>query len=88
MSFDERQEGYDSFRAASYVLQVLGNPYMWPAEHGDILGLDKSICVRQGIINPPNDRWVFLDMGNGPKVVESVRRQIAELRRRRAALAG
>jgi hypothetical protein len=62
MNFDERKERYDSFRAASYVLQTLGNPYMWPQEHTSILKdlLDKSISVLEDMINPPNDAWGFL----------------------------
>jgi hypothetical protein len=87
-NFDEREEGYDSFRAASYVLQCLGNPYMWPSKHLDILTelLDKSISVLENMINPPNDAWVFLEMGNDARVVDSVRSQITELRKRRSAI--
>jgi hypothetical protein len=88
-NFDERNEGYESFRAASYVLQTLGNPYMWPAEHRTILKelLDKSISVLENMINPPNDAWGFLESwGNDARVVDSVRTQITELRKRRSEI--
>jgi hypothetical protein len=89
-NFNETEERYDSFRAASYVLQTMGNPYIWPAKHRQILKdlLDKSISILEKMINPPNDDWGFLDMwGNDPGVIESVRKQIAELRVRRSEIA-
>ena|SRR5215471_15954093 len=52
-NFDAKEEGYDSFRAASYVLQTMGNPYIWPSEHHAVLKelLDKSISVLQSMID-------------------------------------
>jgi hypothetical protein len=86
-NFDEKQERYESFRAASYVLQAFGNPYMWPEQHKEILNdlLDKSIDVLEKMINPPNDDWGFLDIwGNSQKILDSVRDQINQLRIRRS----
>ena len=88
-NFDAREEGYDSFRAASYVLQTMGNPYIWPVEHASILKelLDRSISVLENMINPPNEDWGFLEMwGHDPKVTESVRHQIRELQTRRSEI--
>ena len=88
-NFDAREEGYDSFRAASYVLQTMGNPYIWPAAHGSILKelLDRSISVLENMVNPPNEDWGFLEMwGHDPKVTESVRHQIRELQTRRSEI--
>ena len=88
-NFDEKQERYDSFRAASYVLQAFGSPYMWPAQHREILKelLDKSIDVLEKMINPPSDDWGFLDMwGNNQEVIDSVRDQINQLKLRRSEI--
>lgn len=89
MHFDGTKESYDSFRAASYVLQVFGNPYMWPTDHRKGLKelLERSIKVLTSMLEPPNENWGFLDMwGNDPDVVSSVRGQIEELQRRRSEL--
>jgi hypothetical protein len=86
-NFDEKQERYESFRAASYILQTFGNPYMWPEQRKAILKdlPDKSIDVLEKMINPPNYDWGFLDMwGNRQKIIDSVRDQINQLRIRRS----
>jgi hypothetical protein len=88
-NFDQTQERYDSFRAASYVLQTMGNPYIWPSEHRAVLKelLERSVDVLEKMIHPPDETWGFLDMwGNDPQVVDSVRHQIAELKVRRSEL--
>lgn len=88
-NFDETQENYDSFRAACYVLQTFGNPYMWPmAFRSDLKELiDRGLHVLTCMIEPPSDDWGFLDMwGNNPLVIASVRRQIEELKKRRSEI--
>jgi hypothetical protein len=83
--FDPRAEKYDQLRAAAYLLETLGNPYMWPSSQQGKLKplLVKAIAILEKMVDPPDASWGFLDMwGNHPKVVESVREQIASLQAR------
>jgi hypothetical protein len=88
--FDPKAERYDQVRAAAYLLETLGNPYVWPAARQGALKplLAKTIEILSRMIEPPDKDWGFLDMwGNHPGVVEAVREQIATLRTRMAELA-
>lgn len=88
--FDTNRGSYDSFRAASYVLQAFGNPYMWPTDVRSDLNdlIDRSIHVLTYMIEPPSEDWEFLEMcENDQKVIASVRRQIEALERRRSDIA-
>jgi hypothetical protein len=89
-NFDEREERYDSVRAASYLLQTLGIVYVWPAEHREELKplLREAISILTKMIDPPNGDWGFLDMwGNSADVIEAVKEQIIALRVRLSELA-
>jgi len=89
-NFRPEEEKYDSFRAACYVLQSFGNPYMWPSKNRELLRelLDTSIGILEKMIDSPGEAWGFLDMwGNDPKVIVAVKQQIGELRMRRSELA-
>lgn len=88
--FDEKHEAYDSFRAASYVLQSFGHPYLWPSAYRLDLKplLDRSIEILTCMIEPPNANWGFLEMwGHDPKIIISVRFQIEALKQRRFEIA-
>ncbi|WOB06908.1 hypothetical protein [Piscinibacter gummiphilus] len=83
--FDPAEERFDSVRAAAYLLQSLGDPYIWPADHLDALrpNLLKAIDIREKMIDPSNDSWAFLEAyGSSPAVVAEVGGQITALRRR------
>jgi hypothetical protein len=88
--FDPKAERYDQLRAAAYLLQTLGNPYIWPAARRGVLKplLARSIDLLSQMIEPPDADWGFLDMwGEHPGVVEAVREQIAALEARLSELA-
>lgn len=88
-NFDEREERYESIRAACYILQTLGSPYMWPTEHLDRLQdlLDSGIKILENLINPPNKNWGFMDMwGEDKEVMDSVRNQIKALQKMRSEI--
>jgi hypothetical protein len=88
-TFDPKDERYEAFRAAAYLLQTLGIAHVWPGRALAQLKplLDKAIETLENFIAPPNEEWGFLDMwGNDPGVVEAVKEQIATLKERRAEL--
>jgi hypothetical protein len=88
--FDAKAERYDQLRAAAYLLETLGNPYIWPATQQAALKplLTRTIEILSHMIDPPDADWGFLDMwGNDPGVIEAVREQIAALQARLADLA-
>ncbi|WP_028601576.1 hypothetical protein [Ottowia thiooxydans] len=83
--FDERQEKYDSIRAASYLLQTLGITFVWPVDHSDELEplLRKAILILKNMIDPPTDDWGYLEMcGNDPGAILAVKEQITALQDR------
>lgn len=90
-NFDEKEEKYDEIRAPAYLLEVLGISYVWPVDYlGALNGLlDKAIDILEKMINPPNDNWVYLDMGGDVgELVRAVELQLAELRKRRPSIVG
>jgi hypothetical protein len=88
-NFDPKQERYEGIRAASYLLQVLGIAYVWPAEHLGLLRelLERAIRILKNMIDPPSKDWAYLEMSDRPEeFVVAVRDQIAALERRRRDL--
>ncbi|ACZ08179.1 Uncharacterised protein [Sebaldella termitidis] len=85
-NFDEREERYDSLRAAAYLLQTLGVVYIWPVEYLNKLKplLDKTIIILNNMINPPDENWAYLEMGGDKeKLMQAVKEQIDILKERR-----
>lgn len=81
-AFDPKEPSYDTFRAACYLLQTLGNPYVWPAEHLDELKslIGHAISILTKMINPPSKQWYFLDIWEGAdEIIKSVQVQIDAL---------
>jgi len=88
--FDPAEERYDAFRAACYLLQTLGNPYIWPTEYLAQLKplIEQAISILTQLIDPPNDEWGFLDMwGDSADVINAVEEQIDALKMRLGELA-
>jgi len=88
--FDPKSERYDQVRAAAYLLEALGNPYIWPAvQQAALKRLPVgSIDILSRFIEPPDEDWGFLDMwASDPAVGASVREQIANLQALLADLA-
>lgn len=75
---------YDAIRAASYLLQTIAVPDVWPFEYFSKLVplLEKSIWILENMINPPNEEdWFFLyDWDNDPDVIVAVKAQIDALK--------
>ena len=89
-NFDEKTQYYERFRAAAYLLQAFGSPYIWPVEHSEQLKplLIAAISTLEKMIDPPDSGWAFLDLwDNDPDVIENVREQIAALKERLGQLA-
>ncbi|MGY5779581.1 hypothetical protein [Rhizobium sp. LEGMi135b] len=84
--FSESDESkYDKIRAACYILQCLGNPYMMPGHNEmDVKELiERGILILSKMANPPDDSWTYLDMwGNEQGVKDSLESQIATLKLR------
>lgn len=88
--FDPTEERYDAFRAACYLLQTLGNPYIWPAEHLAELKplIQHAISILTQMIDPTNEDWGFLDMwGGSADVIKAVEEQIDAQKTRLGELA-
>lgn len=88
--FDPKEPGYDTFRAACYLLQTLGNPYVWPTEHLDELKplVGYAIEILTKMINPPSKEWYFLDIWEGSEeIIKAVQVQIDALEARLGDLA-
>jgi len=78
------------FRAACFVLQCLGRVYVWPTEHMDELKsmLERAIHQLTEMIEPASGESEFLLLyDEDPEAIASVRRQIDELKARRAGIA-
>src|SRR4051812_28371658 len=62
--FDPKAERYDQLRAAAYLLESFGNPYVWPATQRGVLEplLTRTIAILSDMIDPPDADWGFLDM--------------------------
>ncbi|WP_321850630.1 hypothetical protein [Pseudomonas paraveronii] len=81
--FDPLEERYDAFRAACYLLQTLGNAYIWPTTYLEELKplIEKALSILTKMITPPSADWGFLDMwGNSPDVIAAVEEQIYALK--------
>ena len=81
--FDPKEEAFDGLRAAAYVLDSFGSPYMWPSPHGGKLKplLNEAIAILTKMIEPA-DPWGFIDAWGSRKVVPAVEAQIAALQAR------
>lgn len=85
----QHYDDYELIRAACYVLQTLGRVYVWPANKHDDLDtlLEKGIELLTNMIHPPNEDWDFLELWDeNPDVIQSVERQIDELKARQAKI--
>ena len=85
----EDEEDYDTIRAACFVLATLGRVYVWPADRLDELKtlLDTGIEHLTSMVEPSQKNLDFLEQWeNNPEVVESINRQIEELKARRAGI--
>jgi len=84
--FSESDESkYDKIRAACYILQCLGNPYIMPRHNEmDVKELiEIAVLILSKMANPPDDSWTYLDMwGNEQGVKDSLESQIATLKLR------
>lgn len=81
-NFDPANEDYCEFRAACYLLETLGRPYVWPSNRLDDLrpALTKAIEILENMVSPPDENWFFLEeWDNDPEMVEALEQQIAAL---------
>lgn len=83
-NFNPTEETYSEFRAACYLLEALGRPYVWPSEHLDNLRplLTKAIEILENMVNPPDENWFFLsEWDEDPEMIDSLEKQIDNLRK-------
>ncbi|WP_448953466.1 hypothetical protein [Labrys neptuniae] len=72
--FSEKDESkYDKIRAACYMLQCIGNPYIIPkTEEIEVKDLiEQGIRILSNMIDPPDQNWTYLDMWGGDEEVRS-----------------
>jgi hypothetical protein len=89
-SFDLASERFEELRAAAYILQSLGIPYVWPATHLDRLRptLEKTISLLEALVDSTQESSPFLDSwGNDPRAAKAVANQIAQLKSRISEIA-
>ncbi|MEC9791656.1 hypothetical protein RCT11_09335 [Escherichia marmotae] len=87
-NFNPDTDRYDAVRAACYILQTIGIPHVWPVKHLDILKeiLEKALLILTNMINPPNDKWLFLEDCDD-EMLHAVNEQITAIKLRLEELA-
>lgn len=79
LNFDLDNEEFDSVRAAIHTLCCFGSAYAMPIkylEQKEQLIL-KSIEILTNMINPPSDKWNFLEnWNNDERVIDDIQKQI------------
>lgn len=89
-NFNPKEERYEAIRAAGYILETLGIPYVWPTAYMSELKalLQTTISILENMLSPPNQDWGFLDSwGEDPDIIRSVQAQINCLKKRVSDLA-
>jgi len=84
-NFDPSDEGYyEPIRCAAFVLQKLGNPYIWRVKDDEDVGglIEQTIVHLETMIDvDETDICTFLDMWDEePDITTSVQNQISELK--------
>jgi len=81
-------DNYDEVRAAAFLLDVLGEPYVWPGDLERYEGhVQKALKILRAMIDEDSDDedMDFLELwDDDPEVISSVKSQIVNLEKRLA----
>jgi hypothetical protein len=78
----QHSQDYDSMRAASYILQVLGRAYVWPGQVSKLRShFELAIASLNAMLDPDHAAHQELSgiWGEESAVFDSIRWQVAEL---------